>query len=121
MRKSAFCGLALGAMMTFSTAQAAPVALSPADMEQVTAGFTLDLTVLKDTINNITATITKTVTSVAILTGTLADGESGATAIGPATLAETLTIANANFVAGLSESYSQAIAAASEAITVPVP
>jgi hypothetical protein len=108
-------------MMTFITAQAGPVALSPADMEQVTAGFTLDLTVLKDAVNNITATITKTVTSVAILSGTLADSESGATAIGPASLAETLTIANTNFASGLSESYSQAIAAASQAIEVPVP
>jgi hypothetical protein len=108
-------------MMTAGTARAEPVTLSAADMEQVTAGFTLDLTVLKNTMNTIVATITKTVTSVAILTGTLADSESGATTIGPASLAETLTIANANFVAGLSESYAQAIAAASQALVVPLP
>jgi hypothetical protein len=55
MWKSALCALALSLMMTAGTARAEPVTLSAADMEQVTAGFTLDLTVLKNTMNTIVA------------------------------------------------------------------
>jgi hypothetical protein len=110
--------IALGILATVGGgAKAEPITLSAADMDQVTAGGKgFHLKVHKNQHQNIKLNVEKTVQSLVLLFGHLADAEAAATATGPNTLAETLTLANVSFAHGKSESFSQSIAAASKSV-----
>jgi hypothetical protein len=112
--------MVLGAVIVVGDAQANPLTLSNADLDQVTAGATLNLDVAKNIASNIALEVNKTVTAFSILVGHLADAEASSNAVGANSLSETLTIANVNQHAGKSESYSHSIAAANKDIALPI-
>jgi hypothetical protein len=127
VNKIGLSSVVLGVVMTIGSANAEPLVLSSTDMEQVTAGAAddpqgnrwLDVNVKKDIVSQIKLDILKTITSIVVLFGNVADAEASAQAYGPNTLSETLTIANADFKAGSSDSYSPSIAAATTDVDPP--
>lgn len=114
MKKLALCGVAVGALMAAGVAQAEPLKLSAAQMDQVSAGGFFDVAVRKqvliDKLKRID--IQKFVNAQAFVVGHLADAEASAQAFGSNTFAETLTIADADAFSGFSGSFSESDAAA---------
>lgn len=97
MKKVALCGLVLGTAMTVSTVQAEPLALTPDQMDRVTAsgvGF-VDFKIFVDKFKNVETKIDfDKHASVGVdvnIIGFLADAEAAANCFGFGCTAETLT------------------------------
>lgn len=103
MKKFVLYGAALGVAMAIGTAQAEPLTLSDAAMDQVTAGmrfapptkyYRVDLKVDHNVKKRVDVNVRKNVESYFFGSGNVGDAEAYSEAYGQTTLAETLTVAN---------------------------